>query len=30
MYNKEYLLDTGYFLNNEYFDKYFELLCDSA
>lgn len=30
MYNKEYLLDTGYFLNNEYFDKYVELLLNSA
>ena len=30
MYNKQYLLSTGYFLNNEYFDKYVELLSDSA
>ena len=25
MYSKEYLLGTGYYLNNEYFDKYVEL-----
>jgi hypothetical protein len=29
MYNKEYLLGTGYYLNNEYFDKYVELLVTS-
>ena len=29
MYSKEYLLGTGYYLNNEYFDKYVELLVTS-
>ena len=30
MYTKEYLLSTGYFIDNNYFNLYYNLICNSG